>query len=78
MCASARVCRRLTADAEAVGRRRGLDLLGDGVVGGALVGPGVVLRGVGDLQVPRRHDEVVPWGTRTTTTNPLIVWALIY
>ena len=67
MCALTRVCRRLTADTEAVGRRGGLDLLGDGVVGGTLVGPGVVLCGIGDLQVPRRHDEVVPWGRRTTT-----------
>lgn len=52
--------RLLTADSQAVGRDGCLDLLSDGVVGGALVRALVVLGGVGDLQVPGRHDEIVP------------------
>lgn len=51
-CLRVRASEPLTAYAQAVGRDGCLDLLSDGVVGGALVRPLVLPCGVGYLQVP--------------------------
>lgn len=54
----------LTAYAQAVRRTGGFDLLGDWIVGSTFVRPFILLRGIGDLQVPRWHDEVIPYSDR--------------
>lgn len=54
----------LTAYAQTVSGGGGLDLLSDWIVGSTFVRPFVILGGVCDLQVPRWHDEVIPYSDR--------------
>lgn len=52
----------LTAHAQPVAGARGFHFLGHWVVGGTLVRALVLLAGIDNLEIPRRHDQVVVCG----------------